>query len=223
MAMTVSYNVKGAKRKELAGAIAEVTGHESRYLGMPSAAYRIGEVTIDRTGALHFSEDADADKAKRLIERLAERGFKSEAQTQEASLEVQMPQSLFTEAALKNLACLLEAKGALIRKALGIDELPVTRKDDMVCFPWFRGELTPDETKAYTHFISAICKMSREQKRISSREKAVENEKYAFRCFLLRLGFIGSEFKTERKILLRNLSGSSAFRTGGEKDAVSRA
>ena len=223
MAMTVSYNVKGAKRKELAHAIAEVSGCEVKYLGMPSAAYQIGEVALDKTGTLHFNDVANADEAKRIIERLAERGFKDEAQTQEASLEVQMPQSLFTEAALNNLACLLEAKGALIRKALGIDELPVTRKDDMVCFPWFRDELTPDETKAYTHFISALCKMSREQKRISSREKTVENEKYAFRCFLLRLGFIGSEFKTERKILLRNLSGSSAFRTGGDKDAVSQA
>jgi len=42
----------------------------------------------------------------------------------------------------------------------------------------------------------------------------VENEKYAFRCFLLRLGFIGAEYKIERKILLRNLTGSSAFKSG---------
>jgi hypothetical protein len=38
------------------------------------------------------------------------------------------------------------------------------------------------------------------------------NEKYTFRCFLLRLGFIGPEYKDERKILLRNLSGSSAYK-----------
>ncbi len=39
------------------------------------------------------------------------------------------------------------------------------------------------------------------------------DEKYAFRCFLLRLGFIGDEFKKSRKILLANLDGSSAFKT----------
>ena len=36
----------------------------------------------------------------------------------------------------------------------------------------------------------------------------------SFRCFLLRLGFIGKEYKTARKILLRNLTGNSAFRYG---------
>ncbi len=38
------------------------------------------------------------------------------------------------------------------------------------------------------------------------------NEKYAFRCFLLRLGFIGPEYKAQRKVLLRNLNGSAAFK-----------
>ena len=62
--------------------------------------------------------------------------------------------------------------------------------------------------------------MSKNQKRVNATEKEVENEKYAFRCFLLRLGFIGEVYKKERKILLRNLNGSSAFK-GGAKDALS--
>ena len=49
---------------------------------------------------------------------------------------------------------------------------------------------------------------------VTAKEKETDNPKYAFRCFLLRLGFIGDEYKADRKILLRNLSGSSAFRTG---------
>ena len=57
-------------------------------------------------------------------------------------------------------------------------------------------------------------------KRITATEKPVDNEKYAFRCFLLRLGFIGSEHKTQRKILLRNLTGSSAFRSGTKKEVA---
>lgn len=55
--------------------------------------------------------------------------------------------------------------------------------------------------------------MSTEQKRITAKVREVNNEKYAFRCFLLRLGFIGEEFKQSRKILLSNLDGSSAFKT----------
>ena len=53
----------------------------------------------------------------------------------------------------------------------------------------------------------------------------MDNEKYAFRCFLLRLGFIGAEYKAARKVLLRNLTGSSAFKSGkrgGADDAVFR-
>jgi hypothetical protein len=48
-----------------------------------------------------------------------------------------------------------------------------------------------------------LCKLSKELKRTSSKETPVANEKYAFRCFLLRLGFIGSEYKASRKILLQ--------------------
>ena len=74
-----------------------------------------------------------------------------------------------------------------------------------------------EQDKAYDELDKAG--LSREQKRITVTEKAVDNEKYAFRCFLLRLGFIGDEYKVDRKILLRNLKGSSAFKNGAKKEA----
>ena len=116
------------------------------------------------------------------------------------------------DTAVENLKKLLEAKGNLIKKALGIDSLPIEVKEETVEFPWFEM-VSPEETVAYTHFISALCELSRNAKRVTAKEKEVDNEKYAFRCFLLRLGFIGTEYKAERKILLRNLSGSAAFKT----------
>ena len=61
---------------------------------------------------------------------------------------------------------------------------------------------------AYTEFISKLCDLAIKLKR----DKEVENEKYAFRCFLLRLGFIGDDSKAARRILLKNLSGNAAFR-----------
>ena len=70
------------------------------------------------------------------------------------------------------------------------------------------------------HLVTALCDMARNQKRINAKEAEVVNEKYAFRCFLLRLGFISEEYKMERKILLRNLSGSAAFRDGAKKQEV---
>lgn len=120
-----------------------------------------------------------------------------------------------------NLTNILEAKGSLIKKALGVDDLRFEIKVDRIAFSWFESGLTSDEVNAYSRFIFALCGMTKKQKRITAKEKEVENEKYAFRCFLLRLGFIGNEFKTTRKILLRNLSGSSAFRNGGAENAVS--
>lgn len=130
-------------------------------------------------------------------------------------LTVTLPSDSLPSEALTNLTSLLAAKGRLIRKALGVEALPVEVSPDAISFPWFEGrDLNADEAKTYTHLISALCDMARSQKRITAREKVTDNDKYAFRCFLLRLGFIGAEFKDERKILLRNLSGNSAFKSG---------
>ncbi|MCD8109144.1 MAG: virulence protein [Clostridiales bacterium] len=118
------------------------------------------------------------------------------------------------------LTRILEAKGKLIKKALGVDSLPIEIGEAAISFPWFQELPDADTSTAYTHFISALCKMSREQKRVTATEKEVDNEKYAFRCFLLRLGFIGEEYKTDRKILLKNLTGSSAFKSGARKEAA---
>jgi hypothetical protein len=72
---------------------------------------------------------------------------------------------------------------------------------------------------SYQKFIALPFSISKGQKRTFFTEKEVSNEKYAFRCFLLRLGFIGEEYKVDRKILLKNLSGSSAFKNGAKKEA----
>ena len=127
------------------------------------------------------------------------------------SLTIEMPRADFTDAAIENLKRLVESKETLIKKALDADSVPVIVEEEIISFPWFRGERNSDEIKAYTHFIAALCEMAKTQKRVNAREKAVENEKYAFRCFLLRLGFIGPEYKAERRILLSKLTGSAAY------------
>ena len=134
-------------------------------------------------------------------------------------LTIELPRSAFTDMALENLKRLVESKSALIKKALGTDCTPIITGEETISFPWFQGELTSDEVKAYTHFVTALCEMAKTQQRVNATEKQVENEKYAFRCFLLRLGFVGSEYKNERKILLKNLSGNSAFKNGAPHKA----
>ncbi len=217
--MTLQYNVTGAKRKELVNAISEIIEAPVKYQGAPSFAYEVDYFTIDKNCGVTVDDRADSDVIEQLIERLYEDGFEAEGNVpDETRLCISMPRSLFTEAALENLDRLLEAKGALIKKALGVSELPVLKEEDKVCFPWFKGEPKPAEIKAYDHFICALCEMARNQKRITAKEKDTENEKYTFRCFLLRLGFIGAEYKEERKILLRNLDGNGSFKSGAKKE-----
>ena len=240
--MRIEFHRTGAERKALVTAIGEILEVRPQYKGMPSAAYEIDYFTVTKEGTLEFDDRADSEEVENLLEQLADRGIvaapaemaqawfnareaelseKSETEPQEANagLTVEIP---LDKVAVGNLTKLLDAKGNLIRKAMGITDLRIEVLDDRVAFPWFRELPDCDAIKAYTHFIFALCEMSRNAKRVTATEKPVDNEKYAFRCFLLRLGFIGSEYKRERKILLKNLTGSSAFKNGGVGHEVSK-
>ena len=141
----------------------------------------------------------------------------AEADSSEDTLSISLPRSLFTETALQNLDALLLSKGRLIRHAFDIREASYTLEGDRITFAWLHGTITDETAKAYAEFISKLCLMARMQKRVTAKEKIVDNEKYAFRCFLLRLGMIGNAYKESRKILLQNLTGSSAFKSGHRK------
>lgn len=237
--MRIEFHRTGAERKALVTAIGEILEVRPKYKGMPSAAYEIDYYTVTKDGTLEFDDQADSEEVEKLLEQLADRGIvaapaemaqawlnaraeelskASETEPQEANVGLTVEISL-DKVAVGNLTKLLDAKGNLIRKALGITDLRIEVLEDRVAFPWF-SQVDADSAAAYTHFISALCEMSRNAKRVTATEKPVENEKYAFRCFLLRLGFIGSEYKAERKILLKNLTGSSAFKDGGASHAV---
>ncbi len=209
--MTINYNVTGSERKRLVQTIAEIMECDAKYKGAPTFAYEVDYFTIDKNGVLSFDDRADSEEVEKLIEGLAERGFEFDGYDKTA-LTIEMPRSSFTDTALENLSRLVESKGYLIKKALGVTDLSILKGEETVSFPWFSDASDPDAVKTYTHFITALCQMAKSQQRVNSIEKPVDNEKYAFRCFLLRLGFIGAEYKAERKILLSKLTGSSAFK-----------
>lgn len=232
--MEIKFNVTGADRKQLVGIISEVTGWKAVYKGMPSADYVVNNITITKDGTCCFDERTDYDIIRELLEAADKIGFKAESipdelfaqpsdeemadlRKEEPGFSISIP---LDKVAVGNLTNLLDAKASLIKKALGITDLGFIIEKDKITFPWFSKITEPDEATAYTQFIAALCQMSINQKRISSTEKATDNEKYTFRCFLLRLGFIGDEYKQSRKILLRNLSGSSAFKSGAAKEVA---
>ena len=125
---------------------------------------------------------------------------------------IELPEETLPDVARANLDRIIESKGNLLQKALRTDTLSYEVTDGKVRFPWFRISGSPEEVTAYTQLITALVEMAKNSKRITAKERTVENERYAFRCFLLRLGFIGDDYKASRKTLLKNLDGNSAFR-----------
>lgn len=81
-------------------------------------------------------------------------------------------------------------------------------------FRIFNSTTHAGEIKAYIQFCLAVSHQARTQKSASPRRTVTDNEKYAFRCWMLRLGLIGDEFKTCRLHFLKNLEGNSAWRHG---------
>ena len=228
--MEVRFNVTGAQRKEMVKAVSEaLDGCEAKYLGVPSCSYRVGDFEITRNGILVFDDSTDTGLVEKVTEALAQAGFECEQETEESApkeqstedinLSISLPRESFTDTALDNLDGLLESKGSLIRKAFGIEDATYVLAEDRITFQWLHGEVTAEKSRAAQDFIGKLCEMARNLKRVTAKPKSCENEKYAFRCFLLRLGLIGKEYKTSRKILLQNLSGSSAFKSGHRKEA----
>lgn len=229
--MELHFNATKESRKAMVEAISKELGIKAKYMGVPSCAYQVGDYRIEKDGTLIF-ENENIEESSKVIDACVmatgvtpfewEQNTEPEetaeiaepAEGESTGLTVSIP---LDKVMVGNLTRLLEVKGQLIKKALGISELPIEVGEDAISFPWFSKLPDANTAKAYTNFIAALCKMSKEQKRITASEKEVENEKYAFRCFLLRLGFIGAGYKTDRKILLQNLSGSSAFKSGVKK------
>lgn len=224
--MKIKFNATKEKRKQLALTIARWLGEDVKYLGAPTFAYEVARFTIDKDSNLICSDLVDDSVIERLLEHLYEEGFESDISAENTEEEkitgisVSMPMEDFTEASIQNLCNLVEAKSNLIKKAVGADELPINIIDNRICFDWFKKDCSPEELHAYMQFVTALCNMAKTQKRINAKEKEYENEKYAFRCFLLRLDFIGDEYKASRKILMKNFTGSSAFKSAKSEEVA---
>ena len=87
-----------------------------------------------------------------------------------------------------------------------------------VVFDGFPAMLDPAHIKTFTNLATAMNKMAQKQKRIQAKTVNDSNEKYALRIWLVRLDMNGDEHKEDRKILMENLTGHTAFRTDAEKE-----
>ena len=211
-----------------------------------AAAQRLAEYFIEKDGTVTVPEDADLQPLMTLAEEGLLEPFEAEVdapaqeadtaatEPQEAAAEeetgddaegltVSLPLDGFNPDSLDRLQKLVDSKATLIKKATDAACLTIRRTEDRVEFPWWDCMPEPEETQAYMSLIAALCKMAKEATRVTATETEVESEKYAFRCFLLRLGFIGSDSKAHRKILMKRLSGTAAFPNKEKADAFSAA
>ncbi len=235
-----------ANRKDVVKAVSGILGQPSRYLGVPTCAYEVGDCTIDRGGAV---ETEDEKTAEMVRAGLLEQGLIDTPQTEIEETTVSLPVDGMTAEGLKNLIYLIHSKQYLINRAfaeevfrvpaalveaLGSAEVSGTETflqtfqshaEGCRGISFQDGKITftlptagdPDMIKAFTHLTAAMVQQAKEQKRISPKETIEENEKYYMRIWLLRLGFGGAEGKEIRDLLMKKLKGHSAFRTEENK------
>jgi len=242
--MTIRFNVTGKDRKALVAAISEVLNTPVDYLGAPSFNYLVGGYHIDKEGTLTGEDNRDLitrlaafpPASEEYAAPLAEAGetpaetteaetaAPSEAETVEIEtaadrIIIEMPWEDFTPETFDNLCKLVNSKAPLIKKVLGVEDLPIPVIENRIQFPWFPACEAAD-LAAYTQFVVALCNTAKEKKRVTARaQETYENEKFALRVWLIGLGLIGKEYGVARKLMLKNLSGDSSWRYGKPEKA----
>ena len=264
--MKINYNVTGSDRKQMVSIITRETGVKATYKGMPSMAYCIDGITIEKDGTMVWDENTDAATIQKIIDALAAAGFEGTGETpqpveapapQEAEpveLTVSLPLTRHTGASLRNLINLVYTRASLLNKALGtsfrveqgltdslqddaciltvesllgavaayedehgkvLDGITITPEE--ISFTSLPETTEPERLRAFTELVAMMNKQAIEQKRVQAKAVNEENEKYALRIWLTRLGMNGPEFKTTRKVLMENLTGHTAFRTPADE------
>ena len=206
----IEFNASVAGRKKLTNTIAELLGVKAVYAGAPTFDYQIGDARLDRDWALHLPNDLDTEA---IIEATQEAGFAPTGK--DYGLTLAFPTTGWDEATAAKLEALLASKGALIAKALGIPATPMNLNavEGTVEFAWFEQLPDAEVIEAASVLLQLMIEQAKTSTRISPKPPEPGNDKYAMRCWLLRLGMIGEGYKTARRVLLVNLEGNAARKT----------
>ena len=208
------------RRRELVSTLAELLNEKPRYCYAPSFAFAFSQCTVDRDAVIHPSENAEQQAVIDLAALLNRRGFECEvrdiaadAPESEGHYTVRIERGKISEETLNKLRRIVRGKAGLLRQALGESSLEILADAEDCTFPWFPTDSDETTRNAYAVFIEKLIAFAEQRTRVTAEDKPCDNPKYVFRCFLLRLGFIGTEYRKERAVLLRNLQGCSAFRS----------
>ena len=100
----------------------------------------------------------------------------------------------------------------------GVEIKGIRFEDGKVVFTGFPETADADILLAFQHLTEKMNKQAIEQKRIQARAVDEENEKYSMRTWLVRIGMGGSEYKKTRNLLMKHLSGHTAFKTQADAE-----
>ena len=119
MEFKITYEIKGQRRKELVQAISDYLNTIPKYLSVPTCAYEIGELTVDREGAVITKDTMTPAEVDNMVRDLEAQGFLPTNYGENAfdGIEVSMPREMFPDKAIENLHKIVLAKGELIAKA----------------------------------------------------------------------------------------------------------
>ena len=211
--MTVQFDVPGEKRKLLAQALAGTLNLPAVYQGTPTFSYTIGSLTLTRDGKLIFPDTTQREVVEQIVGGMVGEGFVPLA-SDESLLAISVPHHLMDEAALQRLEQVIASKSILFQRAFQTDSLKLEKDDKEIRFPWFKLTGEEGESEAYSNFVTKLWQYAAKRKRIIAKPYVGENDKFTMRLFLVQLGLKGPEFKETRRILLQNLSGNSAWKSG---------
>ncbi len=227
-------------RKELAHKLAQHLEVTPVYLAAPSFAYQVGAYTIDRQGRILDSAGQVVELEDLLADTKEEPVLETTALEIEIPLEGYQGQSLrnllhiiYSKQPLIKKALDLDTDLVSEEIITALDQRPMVTLEhfqkamegrncpgidfdfakETITFKLGQGGDDPEKVEAATQLLGLVNLSARRLKQnASAKTKPTDNEKYTFRTWLLRLGMIGEEYKTARKVLLQNLSGNSAFR-----------
>ena len=162
-----------------------------------------------------FLYENEFDTLAEMLERLETGGASLNESTNMAVL-LDMTGLASQSKFIDNLSKIYESKGVLLQKAIGknfdrIANCSALEETGGVSLPLFPASFCPDDVKGYIQLSQGICGFAAKSKAIRNKENDSPNEKFQLRTWLVRLGFVGEEYKHARKMLTENLSGNSAW------------
>lgn len=211
MQTILPFGVKGKDRRRLADEVGRASGKLPCYMKYPTCNYQVGEFTVDRDGNLIIPESVAENQAKLVISHLKSMGFDAPQLQVPERLSIAVPADMLSEVERERLVEFVAARQDVLRAGLRLDEVRVEEDSGKLVFAWFPYTGAHEDVAAYQVFVEQLLALVRSLKRVVRVDSRVSNDRYAWRCFLLRLGLIGPEFRAVRRVLMRGVPGSSAY------------